>query len=258
MEKYNQEKYNLIKTELDNILNSDEIIYDGKTISAYELKNIITDEFRDMYDIYSKKAIKDINEKNANLINKITNRKIKEINIYTDSERNWQKINFIITCESFISTSFHSFSICKKTQKDKVFFEFIPSDDVPKKFLKENFEYIINILNKMEYYNTYFGINFGNLYMKSHLLNQNFNYGIFNIRYILSSKPKLTITPINYELNSLFNLTWLTKECLSTYTHKNIDELTKRIPIKIDELNPLLKKIVNLSLPKHKTLQLKK
>lgn len=245
------EKYSLIKKELDNILNNDEIKYDGTYISSYELKNIISNEFKDIYAVFEKESSKNIN-------NKSTNKRSIEIKLRSDEEKKLQKIKFTISHASSLSIKWYTISIYKENETNKVFFEPFPFDNTSKNFLAENFEYIATILKKMDYYNKLFKIKFCDTYMYSPLLKQDFNYSIFKISYSFLTKSKITIAPMQNELNHIFELTNLSRECLNSYAQKNIDELAKRIPIKIEELNPLFKQIIESSLKKEKTLQLKK
>jgi len=272
-----KKRYNLIKEQLDNILKKEEIKYDGNIISAYELRDIINIELNDAYNIFlnCSKEIEKINQKYKRFINKFSRNSIYEnlkniiyrTNLNYETNNQYQLLTFEFIKNGYYKTIYKTISIAKEKQNEDCFLvkNFNSDNAVTKKdllFFRINLEYIINTLNTMIYYNEKYNISFfsGGIYTDN--LEQNVNYGIFNINFNFKGSPnkkeKIKITPLNCELNQTFYKLWLTNECLEDYTMKNLDELLKRIPIKIEELNPLYRQIVDKSLEKNKIKQLKK
>lgn len=232
-------EYYFIKKELENIINSEEIKYDGTYISIYDLKNIIDIELEELFNVLNsvETLTEEINKKRKNIINKILKKeelnKVQTFEFYT--EKNIQKIKFYFENETPLI-------VCKENNKDKIFFETIISEE-KQKLIKDNLVYIINSLNIIEYYKEKYNFEISENNIKIENSKQVFTYNIINIILNISNKTNISITSIK-ELEPTFNKEWLTKEKLSTYTNKNMIDILKRIPININELNPLYKNII--------------
>lgn len=264
------EKYNLIKNELDEILNSDEIDYNGTYISAYDLKYMINNKLKYLFEIIAKEetVMKSINYQKRNIIQKILRlrRSIELDGIYlnTEIEENCQKIVFLFQHYSlsrnqeYIETEFYNSIIAFKSKDSNDEVKFISTEkdkqEESKKFVNQNILYITDILNAMEYYNEKYNITFS--LNNINVQNQIFKFKNFNIIFDIGQSLNIYIMPTSQDLNNSFYKNWLTKENLTDYINRNIDELLKRIPINIYELNPFYRQIVNSSL--EKTKQLKK
>lgn len=251
------EQYELIKTEIDKILNSNEVTYDGTYISAYELKNIISDELKNLYQIFDNETniVKSINKKN--LISKLFNtQNLPKLDYicFETKEKGHQEMDFVFKERNNYTKVIR---INKMPKNDNLFFNYDKITEKERNFVMKNIIYIINTFNIIEYYYENFEINIAPNYIKSDI-NQDFEYSILNISYKFQNSPKIIISLSNKELNKTFNTDWLSRENLKNYTYKNINELLKRIPIKVEELNNSYQKIVNKTLNNNKTKQLKK
>jgi len=84
-----------------------------------------------------------------------------------------------------------------------------------------------------------------------------FKHNLLNICFYLAKKTEIKITAVD-ELEETFSQLWLNKESLDSIIKNNQDEFLKRIPIKINELNPLYSKMVESTLQKQNVLVRKK
>jgi len=265
------EKYNLIKNKLDEILTSDEIKYDGAYISAYDLKNMINNKLKYLFEIIEKEetTIENINYQKRNIVQKILNlRKTVELDkIFLDTkiDENCPKIEFLFQRYSYdqrqdciVTEFYNAIIVFKSKESNEIKFISVEQDkqEESKKFVNQNMLYISNILNAMEYYNEKYNITFS--FNNINAQDQTFNFKNFNVNFNINHSLDIYITPIEKNLKGAFYKNWLTKENLIDYTNRNQDELLKRIPININELNSFYKQIVTSSLEKNKIKQLKK
>ena len=248
--------------ELKRILDNEEVISNEVFISAYDLKEIILEKLKDLYEIiHVDKAIEKINKK-ENIVSNIYNRLSFLFNDLKNEKRFNLKSIELTSDDKIIIISFSLknlwnehytyFDIIKLRKSNELLFKETTSlrpIALPrtlkvneKKFISENFEYINKVIETLEFFHDQYGINVfcNKIKLKNDLLKSN---DYFSLKIDLSLDKIIDIKVKEKDKDFKENVK---EEVCKTFIEDNYNDLLKRIYIEISSLNKTYQEIINI------------
>lgn len=247
----NMNEYQRLETKLISYLSREEVKKTANTISFYDLYKSLEEKFKALKDIQLNNGlINKINSDNAkNKRKKSQDFIIKELDsVLSTTENNTSKITF------FYGTGYHpeTFTILKDFDDDDIYYSSTTKPN--EEFISHYYEDIISIFNTLEEYAKLtkgdIGINKENSNLQPMVFTDGFltisiiygNYGQINTDITISTKE---------DQNSLYKREWYTRKKLSDIVSENSDEILKKIPINIADLNTSCQEILSSTIVNH-------
>ncbi len=235
-------EYQRLESKLISYLSRDEVKRTDKVISFYDLYKLLDEKFEILRNVQlNNKLIDKINNDNTKK-NKNKDFIIRNLdNVLATTENNTSKITF------FYGKGYNpeTFTILKDFDDNDIYFS---SNTSPNKdFITNYYEDIISIFKTLESYAKLtkgdIGINKENPNLKPMVFTDGFltisiiygTYGQVNTDISISGKE---------DQNSIYKREWYTRKKLSDIVSENSDEILKKIPVNISDLNSSCKEIL--------------
>lgn len=242
-------EYQRLEQKLEGYLTRIDVKPNGNIISTYDLYKAISDKFKELRDIQvDNKLIEKINKDNTIVTTKGKIFKETEVvytkildNILATTKHHTSKITFFYG----IGTHPETFTILKDFNDNDIYFS---KDTIPNKdFVTKYHDDIMYIFATLESFSELLNIDIGiteNNDLKPIILSDGFL--TLTIKYDSSGKVSTDITINSKEdKEGIYKRNWYTRKKLSEIVSENNDEILKKIPLNIKDLDIKYQNIIN-------------
>lgn len=237
-------EYQRLESKLISYLSREEIKSTNTIISFYDLYKILESKFKLLRSIELNNTLIDKvnNDYNKNKKNKNNEFIIKNLdNILATTKNKTSRITFFYGKGS----NPHTFTILKDFDDDDIYFSNTTSPN--KEFIKKYYDDIVSIFKILELYAKLtkgdIGISNDNPNLKPMI----FTDGFLTISIIYGTYGQInTDISINIKEDQhlIYKREWYTRKKLSDIVSENSDEILKKIPVNISDLNQSCKEIL--------------
>lgn len=254
--------YNQIKVKMKNYLEKENVVSDLEVISLYDLQTAIENVLSDFFKVIDGTTIelyfKEKYGNNSNWLTHLLGFNNEKKNLSCSPWVNINNLNGNIELhlsfsEDFKSIPFNLITIEKKNGQDHLEFYEENYIEERKKFLIDNFEFIMRIFTILENFYNEFNIGYNGMSLGS-LAKQEINDGFFKISLDYSNKiPSCNVSLLDKQENVAFRKKEADLPCLEDNFIKNRASYLKKIAISVSDLNPFFRKIVENNYQQNKT-----
>lgn len=253
------DKYIELMNRINTKYSGEEVEQTENIISLWDLVSILKEEMQPFYEVRLGHGLRDKINKDRNILQRMGILRRNALDnecrsAYTGISENRNEIS--IAFKESGSTVDSSLIIIKDRDSDELYFaDFSLKDrDFVTKYLSE----IYHTFAVLEQYVTLFP------YEKSKgrlSIEQNFNDGVltFTITCDTYGRVNTKVEPsVGADPDKLYKRTWYNREKVSDYVNGNAEEIMRRIPVQISELEQGFKKLVEDNLSKKNAMKYRK
>lgn len=243
-------EYERLETKIESYLKRKDIKPTETTISIYDLYKALEDKFKELREVQlSSKLIEKINKDNTSI--KTTGKIFKETevvytkildNILATTTKNTSKITFFYG----LGTHPETFTILKDFNDSDIYFSEDTKPD--KEFITKYYNDIMYIFDTLETFAKMTKEDIGITNENNNLKPLIFSDGFLTltIKYDLTGKVSTNISINKTEdIKAIYKRNWYTRKSLSEIVSENSDEILKKIPINIKDLNSKCQSLLN-------------
>jgi len=241
------DEYVRLKNEIDKYIEKDEIELSNDVISAHDLYMLVDDSLKELREIqFDSNFQKEINKRNMlDRTIKIFKKKKSCLNdrctfIMASCDGKKSSITFEFQTGGDLSREYF-LDVCKDTNNDEIYFSGYNAD---KLFVERFYDKISEYFATLEKFNALFLDKIGTF---GSVTNQTFSDGFFDVNLSYDSYGRVKIeTNINKlsDQENIYKRQWAKRTSLSDYVDENQENILKKIPINISELNFTTRTIV--------------
>lgn len=243
----NLDEYGQLLLKLKSYLRKDDVEFTDEIISAYDLHQLVQKRLKALRDIKQDITLRDkINKKPKNIFRKLEPKDRCTGTCYSyDSTAS----TICLTFEKAYNNGMYNIYVNKDRNSDEIYF----GTRVDKKLVEDNYDYIMGVFDILED-----GYKLFKEEISDHVSARStakFTDGFLDVNILCTDDGTAKISATlrkEADPNGIYTREWFKRQKLSDYFQENATIILKKIPVEIESLESVFKKIVIEELSKEK------